>query len=107
MAMKCNRFVTNSLIFNYRSVLTSVGERINNEEKKKNHYWLYSAVMFAMLCMPQRAEAARKAVWKDVDGVWYAYRGSKLVRNKWVGDYYAGSDGFPCEKSVDRRVFRR
>ena len=51
------------------------------------------AVMFAMLCMPQRAEAARKAVWKDVDGVWYAYRGSKLVRNKWVGDYYAGSDG--------------
>lgn len=51
------------------------------------------AVMFAMLCMPQRAEAARKAVWKDVDGVWYAYKGSKLVRNKWVGDYYAGSDG--------------
>ena len=51
------------------------------------------AVMFAMLCMPQRAEAARKAVWKDVDGVWYAYRGSKLVRNKWIGDYYAGSDG--------------
>ena len=51
------------------------------------------AVMFAMLCMPQRAEAARKAVWKDVDGVWYAYRGSKLVRNKWVGDYYAGPDG--------------
>lgn len=51
------------------------------------------AVMFAMLCMPQRAEAARKAVWKDVDGVWYAYRGSKLVKNKWVGDYYAGSDG--------------
>lgn len=37
MAMKCNRFVTNSLIFSYRSVLTSVGERINNEEKKKNH----------------------------------------------------------------------
>ena len=37
MAMKCNRFVINSLIFSYRSVLTSVGERINNEEKKKNH----------------------------------------------------------------------
>ena len=37
MAMKCNRLVTNSLIFSYRSVLTSVGERINNEEKKKNH----------------------------------------------------------------------
>ena len=36
MAMKCNRFVTNSLIFSYRSVLRSVGERINNEEKKKN-----------------------------------------------------------------------
>ena len=51
------------------------------------------AVMFAMLCMPQRAEAARKAVWKDVDGVWYAYRGSKLVRNKWVGDYYVGENG--------------
>ena len=51
------------------------------------------AVMFAMLCMPQRAEAARKAVWKDVDGVWYAYKGSKLVRNKWVGDYYVGENG--------------
>ena len=37
MAMKCNRFVTNNLIFSYRSVLTSVGERINNEEKKERY----------------------------------------------------------------------
>ena len=48
MAMKCNRFVTNSLIFSYRSVLRSVGERINNEEKKKytSHYTLKFLVIF-------------------------------------------------------------
>lgn len=49
-------------------------------------------ILLAAMCMPMQANAA-KAQWKEIDGVYYAYKGKKIVANKWVGDYYAGSDG--------------
>ena len=72
-------------------------------KKKKNHAGsIRSDVCDALYAA--EGGGCKKAVWKDVDGVWYAHRGSKLVRNKWVGDYYAGPDG-SLEKPVDWRIF--
>ena len=33
-------------------------------------------LMTAVLCVPGKAEAAQKAKWKEVDGVYYAYQGT-------------------------------
>lgn len=86
IAIKCNNFVIVVLGFggNGKDYIM---------KRKTKVFWAVLAVMFAMLCVPQNAQAAQKAVWKQVDGIYYAYKGKKLVKNKWVGDYYAGSDG--------------
>ena len=62
-------------------------------KEKKNFFLAIFLLMAAVFCIPGKAEAAQKAKWKNVDGVYYAYQGTKLIKNKWVGDYYAGEDG--------------